>query len=215
MEKTVDIKSTGIESLIIYAPFDEALAELQKHGYKLISLEENAGLRMQEEKDHGVSRNGNWVKEGILNVPGKGRFITRHSAVLDDPRKATQAHRNGEEYFVSGEQVKMALEDSVQVPYDVNEIPTDKFGEDAIAMFCFGKNAKDYGLFLKDARISKMLLWFNREDYVQEQEKPYANQLWLFGIGIRSVLSSGGYLSCNFSVSWGRYVLKSLRRKTQ
>jgi hypothetical protein len=188
MEIKVDIKSTGIESAIIYAPFDRALTEFQKNDYKLISLPQNAELRIQQGKDHYVSKNGNWVKEGALYVPRKGRFITRHFTVLDDPRKATQAHKKEKEYFVPGEQVEMALEDSVHVPYDVNEIPTDRFGENAIAMFCFGKNAKDYGLFLKDVGISNMPLWFNEEDYVQEQEKPYANQLWLGRLDFRSGL---------------------------
>ena len=188
MEIKVDIRPTGIESAIIYAPFDKALAELQKNDYKLISLEENAGLRMQEGKDHGVSRNGNWVKEGALYVLGKGRFITRHSTILDNPRKATQAHRNGEEYFVSDDQVKKSLEDSIQIPYDLSKIPTDRFGEDAIAIFCFGEDAKDYELFLKDTGISNMSLWLNKESYVQKQEKPYANQLWLGSLGSRFVL---------------------------
>jgi hypothetical protein len=224
MEIINDIKLKEIDSAYVAGPFDQTLKALKSQGYKLISLEEKAGLRMQQGKDYDVSSQGNWVKEGALYVPGKGRFITRHSTVLDHPKKATQAHRNGKEYFVSDEQVKMTLEDSVQVPYkvneiptirfgeemkmtledsvqviyDVNEIPTDRFGEDVIAMFCFGKNAKDYGLFLKDAGISKMPLWFNEEDYVQEQGKPYANQLWLYGLNIESALGGGNrILSCN------------------
>jgi len=190
MEITVDIRPREKYSAYVVGPFDQTLKALKSQGYKLISLEENAGLRMQERENHDVSTNGNWVKEGALYVPGKGRFITRLSTVLDDPRKATQAHRNGKEYFVSGEQVKMDLEfrDSVQVPYDVNGIPTDRFGEDVITMFCFGKNAKDYGLFLKDYGIKEMPLWFNKENYVQKQGKSYANQLWFRWLGLRSGL---------------------------
>ena len=188
MTITVDIRPKGIESAIVYARFDRALAELQKNGYKLISLEDNAQLQIQQGKDHYISKNGNWVEEGVLYVPGKGRFITRCSPILDHPRKATQAHRNGEEYFVSDSQVKKALEESIQIPYDVNAIPTNRFGKNAITMFCFGKNAKDYGLFLKDAGISDMSLWLNKESYVQKQEKPYANQLWLGDISGRFVL---------------------------
>ena len=86
--------------------------------------------------------------------------------VLDDPAKATKAHRSGKEYFVSDEQVKRALEDSIEVPCNTSQIPTNRFGEDAIARFCFGESAEDYGKFLEDAGISQMPLRFNGKDYV-------------------------------------------------
>lgn len=195
----VDIRPTGIESAIVYAPFDKAFEALIQNGYKIISLSQNAELRIQQGEDHNVSKNGNWVKEGILYVPGKGKFITRHSPVLTHPTNSTQAHRNGREYFVSDNQIKKALEDSIQIPYDVNEISTEGFGEDEITMFCFGKNAKDYGLFLKDAGISNMSLWLNRESYIQKQEKPYANQLWLGGLGDKFVLI-GNYGGLHYDI---------------
>lgn len=188
MTITVDIRPTGIESAIGYVRFDKALAELQKNGYKLISLSQNAELRIQQGKDHNVSTDGNWVKEGVLYIPEKGRFITRYSPVLDNPRKAIRAHIKNEQYFVSDDQIGIAMRDSIQIPYDVNEIPTDRFSEDPIPIFCFGKNAKDYGLFLKDAGISNMPLCFNEEDYVQKQGKSYANQLWFSGLDYVSIL---------------------------
>lgn len=197
MEIIVDMRPTRIESARINAPFDKALAKLQKNDYELISLLQNAGLRMQQGKDHHVSLYGNCVKEGALYVPGKGRFITRYSPVLDHPRKATQAHRNGERYFVSNDQARRALENSIQIPYNLLEIPTNRFGEDAITVFGFGKNAKDYGLFLKDVGILEMPLWFNKEENVQEQKKPYANQLWFSGLDNKSGLNGNWYLHCD------------------
>ena len=192
MQLINDIKPREIYSAYVVGPFDQTLKVLESQDYKLISLEETARLRMQEGKDHDVSRVGNRVKEGVLYVPGEGRFITRNSAVLDNPRKATQSHRNGKEYFVSDNQVRRVLEDSIQIPYKVNEIlqyPIDRSSEDKIAMFCFGENAKDYELFLSDAGILKMPLELDGEDYVQKQGKPYANQLWLGGLDYGSKLN--------------------------
>jgi len=197
MEIIVDMRPTRIESARINAPFDKALAKLQKNDYELISLLQNAGLRMQQGKDHHVSLYGNCVKEGALYVPRKGRFITRCSPVLDHPRKATQAHRNGERYFVSNDQARRTIEDSIQISYDLLGIPTNRFDEDAITRFCFGKNAKDYGLFLKDVGILEMPLWFNKEENVQEQKKPYANQLWFSGFDNMSGLNGNWYLHCD------------------
>ena len=62
-----DIKPRGTDSAYVNdKPFDEAKAELEKAGYHISSLEENASLRIQEGKDAYVSRNGNWVKEDFL-----------------------------------------------------------------------------------------------------------------------------------------------------
>ena len=38
------------------------------------------------------------------------------------------------------------------------------------------------GLFLKDNKITAMPLRFNNQGYINEQGKPYANQLWLGGL---------------------------------
>jgi len=189
MEIIKDIKQRGIDSAYIIGPFDQTLKILESQGYKLISLEDNAGLRIQEGKNHDVSKNGNRVKEGVLHVPGEGRFITRHSPVLDNPRKATQAQVNGKEYFMSNNQVRKALEDSVYVPYDVIGISTEGFGEDAIAIFCFGKNAKDYGLFLKDAGIYNMPIWLADKEDIDKQKQVFTRQLWLDRLDDLSVLN--------------------------
>jgi hypothetical protein len=174
-----DVKPSKEYSAYVEAPFDSGLKELKILGYRLISLEENARLRIQQGKNAFISRNGNWVREGSLYVRGKGRFITKNSPVLEETRKATQAHREENEFFVSNEQIERALEDSVQIPYEVSSIPTSKFGEEEIVRFCFGEIAEEYGEFLKEAGISEMPLWFDKEEYIEEQEKPYANQLWL------------------------------------
>jgi len=59
-----------LDSVVITAPFDEAKQQLESQGYRIISLEENARLRMLEGANADVSINGNWVMESIY-VPGK------------------------------------------------------------------------------------------------------------------------------------------------
>ena len=183
-----DIKSTGISSAYFEAPFDKAKAELEKQNYEIISLEDNARLRISQGEGEIVSQNGNWVKEGVIYILKKGRFFTPNSPVLEQPDKATDAHRKNKEYFVTNEQIEKALENSVQVPYNLNPIPTDWFGKEPITDFCFGKSAKDYGLFLKKAGINEMPLWLNNERYVNSQKESYANQLWFNRLDYRSGL---------------------------
>lgn len=175
----VDIKLTRIKSAIFSGSFDNAFDELKNNGYEIISLAQNARLRIRQGKEDLISESGNWVKEGALYVQGKGRFITKNPPVLEDPKKATQAHRNGKEFFISDAQVQRALENSVYVPYSVDKISTESFDENPITRFCFGENAEKYGIFLKEAGIKAMPLWFNSERDIKKQGKHYANQLWL------------------------------------
>jgi len=185
MEKiNVDIKPTGIESAIVYAPFDKAKEALESKGYRIISLEENAKLRMQQGKDHYVSQNGNWTREGVVYAPNKGIFLTKNSPIMANAKEATQSHRKGNEYFLTEEQVEQALQDSVKL--SKKSIPTNRFKENEIANFAFGDVAEDYGLFLKDAGIKKMPVYLTNVS-----DKPFARQLWFRGLDLRSGLRGG------------------------
>jgi hypothetical protein len=187
MGKTVDIRPTEKESAVIFAPFDEALDELQKNGYKLISLEQNAELRIQEGISHNVSKKGNWVKEGVLYIPEKGRFITRHSPIVEDAKVATQAHSEARNYFLTNKQIERALEDSVKIPKNVANsfILTNRFGSNKITKYAFGgeKKAKAYGEFLDDAGIKKMLIYLD-----SIFDRPFVNQIWFGDLFDASVL---------------------------
>jgi len=185
MEMTVDIKQTGIESAILPAPFDRALSELKKNGYKLISLPKNAQLRIQQGKDHYVSKNGNWVKEGILYVPGERSKLVRVSPILESAKEATHAHRTGKEFYPTKEQIEQSLTDSVDFPEKTIEIPTNRFDWGALTVYAFGgeKKAKAYGEFLDDAGIKKMPVYPVDKDYVNKQSQPFARQLWFRLLG--------------------------------
>ena len=185
-----DIKPTVVSSAYVDGlAFDKAKEQMEKAGYRLITAEENVGLRVQHGKDAKVSTWGNYVKEGSLMVPQKGRFITRSSLVLAFPKKATQAHREGKEFYITPEQAEILISDSVKVPYDVKSIPTNRFGEEPVTVFLFGKNAERYGLFLREtANIMNMPLSFNEQSYIDSKDKPFVNQAWLASLGYGSIV---------------------------
>lgn len=190
-----DIKPRGNDSAYVVAPFDKGKAELEKAGYEVISLEQNAQLRIQEGKDADVSRNGNRVREGVLHVHEKGIFLTKKSPAMANAKKATSCHRNGKEFYLTDAQVEEGLSDSVALSRD--PIPTNRFAENPITVYAFGKTAEDYGQFLKESGINKMPVWL-----ANLQDKSFARQMWLCGLGGgRSGLDGiDGGLDCNYRV---------------
>ena len=174
-----DIKPTGVASAYIDAPFDVGKKTLEENGFEVITGEQNAGLRIDCGKDAKVSTRGNYVKEGVLYVPKKGAFITRGSLIMAHPKEATNAHRKGNEFYVTPEQAEVVINDSVAVSYGTTKVPTNRFGENAVTAFLFGKFAQKYGEFLKDAGKEEIASIFNGKDYVDSQVKPYVNQTWL------------------------------------
>lgn len=174
-----DIKPAGFASAYIDAPFDEGKGILEKNGYEVITAKDNARLRIEQGKEAKVSTWGNFVKEGVIYLPGNGAFVTRGSLVMANSKVATDAHRKGGEFYITPEQAEIILGDSVKVPYGVTHVPTDKLGENEVAVFLFGEFAQKYGAFLDEAGIKRMPLRFNAEDYVNQQTRPYTNQVWL------------------------------------
>ena len=187
MEIIQDIQPRGMYPDYVDAPFDKAKQDLESKGYSIISLEQNARLRIQE----GKERNENWTREAFLCNPETNLwYLTKKSPIMDFPVEAVQAHREGREYLLTNEQVQRALENSVEVKD--REIPTDRFGEDPLAVYAFGDSAQDYGLFLKDVnkdvKIKEMPIWLP-----DSREKPFARQLWFRYLDDWSVLD-GDYM---------------------
>jgi len=196
VQLTKDIQPRGIASAYVVTPFDEGKKILEADGYHIISAEENARLRAQEGKDADVSRNGNWIKEGFLYIPKKGKFLTKNSPVMDNSVEATQAHRKGNEFYLTDTQVESGLANSVKLKDRDFSIPTNRFGDDEVTAFAFGNSAKPYGNFLREAGIKEMLVYMvdNIED------KPFARQAWLFRLGYWSGLLGGRLLGYGYRV---------------
>jgi hypothetical protein len=176
-----DIKPRGTDSAYVSAPFDDAKAELESNGYRVISLEENARLRMQEGKDSYVSGNGNWTREGVLYLPDKRIFLTKNSPIMDNAKDATDCHRQGKDFYLTPEQIEKALADSVEIKD--RKFPTNRLGENELTVYAFGETAKQYGEFLKKAGIEEMPVWL-----ADVQDKPFARQLWFWVLDGRSGL---------------------------
>lgn len=185
-----DINGKDVRSAYVSAPFDVAYAKLQKTGYRIIEPEQFAQLRIAKGANHSVSLNGAYTSMGDVMVPQKGRYIIPVSFVMQNPTEATQAHRQSKEFYISNEDAEKALPLGVKVPYNQTSVPTDRFAEDEVTAFVFGKTAKAYGEFLKEAGIQAMPLWFNDEKYINSQKSPFANQLWLLRLdaGLQSNL---------------------------
>ena len=190
-----DIKSKGISSAYMKKPFDYSKEALESSGYKIISLQENVRLRMQEGAHSDVSTLGNWTREGVIYVPGKGKFLTRNSPIMVNAKEATACHRNEKEFYLTNEQVEQALEDSVVI--SVKVVPADRLAECELTAYAFGEDAKKYGEFLKEARIKEMPIWTT-----DIRDKAFARQVWFRGldVGGRSALGGGRGLGYYYMV---------------
>jgi hypothetical protein len=176
MEIIQDVKKGRWHSACAIRDFDKAKEALESKGYRIISLEEQAGLRVQEGADSGVSQRGNWTKEGFVYVPSKGAFLTKNSPIMANATEATNCHRSGKDFYLNDEQVEKSLEDSNKV---INtQISTNRFADEALTSFAFGENAKAYGEFLKENGINNIQFYL-----ADHQDKPFARQAWLCRIG--------------------------------
>lgn len=188
-----DIQKKGMSSSYTEASFDKGKEELEKEGYQIISFEQNARLRMQEGKDSYVSQNGNWVREGFLYIPHKGKFLTKTSPIMIYPIEDIRANKDGKGFYLTNEQAEVALRDSLKLSNKDFSIPTNRFGEDKIINYIFGNSAQEYGNFLKDAGITEMPVGGIVNNL---ENKPSVRQAWFIGLGSESKLLIGGDFGC-------------------
>ena len=176
MEIIQDVKKGRLHSAYVVGAFDKAKQALESAGYRVILLEEQAGLRVKEGTDSSISRRGNWTREGFVYVPSKGAFLTKNSPIMANATEATNCHRSGKDFYLNDEQVEKSLAAAVKI--GKTEIPTSRFADEALTSFAFGKNAKVYGEFLKENGIDSIRAYF-----ANSQDKPFARQAWLCRIG--------------------------------
>src|SRR3989338_545326 len=169
-----EITSGDLRSALVIGNFDEGLKLLQKNNYSLISLKENAMLRIQEGPYADISLYGNWVKEGVVYVPKKGKFLTNNDPINDHVEDALDAHLQGNDFYLTNEQVEKYINvDAVEL--NNKSIPTNRFNENEITNYAFGEQAEAYGNFLKENGIDEMHIWL-----ADLQEKPFARKLWFW-----------------------------------
>ena len=174
----VDIELEDVKSAYINFPFDRGKVLLEKEGYRIISIEEAARLQIQLEKFQLFDRDntlliicGNLVKEALIRLPfKKGLFITKKSPIMANPEDATDCHRIKEDYELTKDQVEESLSDSIELKDKFFSVSTsirtdsykyilsEKFDDNPITNFIFGKYAKTYGEFLTEKKINKMII---------------------------------------------------------
>ena len=177
-------------------PFDKALVALPKD-FTVGSMRTNALARIQAGKDADISQNGNYTREGWVYTPNtEGAYLVRDSPILDNPTEATEAHRNGNEFYLGKE---FTLENGILVPYNQKPIHTNRFGEEEITSFIFEDQAEAYGQFLKEAGIDEMPVYLIGKNHVDRQKQQFARQNWFNGLGVRSGLN-GSYRSLNYNI---------------
>lgn len=193
MKITIDIIQKGIQSAITIGPFDRALNKLLQEDYEApISLYDNAKLRIQHVRDHPISTDGNLVREDVIYVPNKGNFLTTNSPISASPEEATNAHRQRKEFYLTPQQLELALQDSVEFPLELIEIPTNRFNSEELTIFAFGngnaETAQTYGDFLKNAGIIAMPVFVFDKHFVNAQDYSFAKKLWFGRLDNRSGL---------------------------
>lgn len=183
---------------IVTDQFDDAKAELERDGFSMTSLEENAKLRIWSGKNSHHSQHGNYTKEGFIYVPKSNEVIlVKHSPALDFAEEATNAHRKSIEYFLSDEQVEKLLDNSIRISYDIRPIPTNRFKDYEVTVYVFGRQAAAYGEFLKDAEINEMPILFVPLNYIDSKKAPFVRQIWFHKLDRKSTLD-GNYLNFTF-----------------
>ena len=188
-----DITQGSLQSAYLNAPFDEGLDVLQRKGYDLITLQQEAQLRIDKGPIAVISRYGNWVLEDVLYIPKRKPLLTRMSPIAKNPIEATQAHREGRDFYLTDKQVDECLaSDYVEIIEE--EISTNRFKEHAVTAFAFGEHAENYGNFLKENGIEEMPIFL-----ADMQDEPFARKMWFWGLEFRSDLDGWDlYLGLNW-----------------
>jgi len=206
-EPQVETQFNGLEMLFVDAPFDKVKTALEKEGAKISPVQQVAQARIVAGKDSHVSQYGSWTAENIVYLPNGTIYITSSdfSPILKHTSEATEAHRKGNEFYISENEleeiIKTAKTDRkvvyskqrvyTQKKTESYEIPIKKFAKDSLAQFLFKDTAADYAAFLQNAGIKEVPVWLVGAEHQKEQKKPFARALWFRGLGLRSVL--GGF----------------------
>ena len=214
------IQEENVENLgnvgYVEAPFDEALQLLQENEYQApISGRDLAFARIKKGVDSSLSQYGSYIREGMLREPKEPQRVLflSISSIIEDAKKATQAHRAGSEYIPSDKIVEeyrnQAEEDMKKDPQDRRvfiapkaesyTISTKSLDEDELALWLFKDQVKKYKELLQENNIEEMPVWLPGADYIKSQDKPFERQLWLHHLGDGSELSGyyGGFY-CDF-----------------
>lgn len=182
MEKIIPlIKPSKAEVAYAVGDLSNAKNALEANGYRIASVEEIAKARIEQGRDADVSKFSGWTREGLIYTRKTGMFLTKNSPIMANAKEATDCHRNKNEFYLNQKQLEQAMGDSVRVTDEL--IPTNRFGENEVTIYLFGKISEKYGEFLKDAGIKEMPIYLTNP-----KENPFARPLWFGSLDHRSGL---------------------------
>jgi len=194
-----------ISSAVCNGPFGEAYKRLGERGYEVISLEENALLRMQEGIESPVCKQGNYTRECIVYTAKEGPFLARKSPILSSPETAAKAakllNEKSENFYLSKEEAELALKDAIKIEdsIDLREhafVDTNSFGDNEVTKFAFGKYAAKYGRFLRNEGIGSMHLCMMSN----QGKRPFVRQVYFQSIKETSEISGCHGLGDNIPI---------------
>lgn len=202
-----------------YQPYGTFYKILVERGYKPISLEEVAILRIlgganiygdiTEDRFPVISDRDCTTKEAFVYVPGKGLFLTRNSPFITAPEEVVKMSIDYDvkEHYLTDEQVEEALADAVKISDNqgrrISAIPTRRFAESEIANWVFGGAAEDYGHFLDHCRIKSIPIHWRM---AENEEKPFARQAVLRDLWVPLMGEREGYSALSGTQHVPRYV---------
>lgn len=175
-----DVTKGELQSAFAFADdiyIHEAKKSLEREGYRIISLEEMAKLRIQEGRNTDISILGNRVREGSIYIPDKGIFLTKKSQIIANAKEVENYYSmfgTSDEWYLTDAEVEEALADSIELK--VRSIPTNRFADEPVTVFAFGETAKAYGEFLREMNVDKICFWLN-----DLKNKPFERPVVLTG----------------------------------
>jgi hypothetical protein len=193
------VNSPYCEIVSIEGNFNDAKKDLQSKDYRIASAEEIAKYRMKQGRDSEISRVSARTCESFIYVPQYGAFLTKDSPIIRYSEKATRCHSHSREFCLSEKRLDKLLFNSVQV--NENAIPTNRFGENEVTTYLFGKIAQEYGEFLRESGITQMPIWLasmkerrlanggpKKKLFSKPAQQTFARQLSLWELSNQSAL---------------------------
>jgi hypothetical protein len=202
----------GSEIVTVTGAFDKCMDQLLDANARIIFSEELAAARVSDAAAKGdwkkseLCTMGCYVGENFNYLPNGDIIVakTRYNPILQNPKVATDCHRNGKEFCLSAlvlEQLQdlaeKDLDDAIKSGVlllerkEIIPIYTSKPFTNKLGIFLFYKQLQPYCSFCKDAEIDQITV-----SITDAKERAFARALWVLGLGLGSGLLGydlGGY----------------------
>ncbi|MEK6925537.1 MAG: hypothetical protein AABW71_04865 [Nanoarchaeota archaeon] len=127
MAANIDVKPSVESAVTSGVNFRQSLAELKKICHKVINLEQNAQLRIQQGKESDVSKIGNYVRQGSVHYQGETGIIVAESPYLTNATMLREAIKeNSEGRYFSTPNRKLYDKFFKQVQEDASKHPRER-----------------------------------------------------------------------------------------